>query len=158
MKLAALVILVLAVSACADGDLDSGLRTAAEGTWKLDSATDGGVALDQLADKDITLRIEGGELSGRAACNSYFGSYTPRPGGSIVIGEGIGSTEMWCDGLMDAERIYLDALGKINRAALVDGGLVLSGDNYQLTFTRQEVPAPRSSDNPNEPIDSGSDD
>lgn len=84
-----------------------------EGTaWSLDRyrAADGTMAA-ALPATTVTALFEGGNLTGSAGCNSYFGSYTLQGGNGIAIGP-LGSTLMFCGepGVMEQETAYLALL------------------------------------------------
>ena len=84
-----------------------------EGTpWMLDFylAADGALTA-VLPDTPVTAVFEGGNLTGSAGCNSFFGSYTITGESGIIIGP-LGSTLMFCGepGVMDQETAYLSLL------------------------------------------------
>lgn len=79
---------------------------------------------------------EGGRLSGKSSCNSFFGSVTVAAD-SIRIGE-IGSTLMACpEPIMRQETAYLKALGDAARFSITDSSLVIhyAGSNKPLRFS-----------------------
>ena len=88
----------------------------------------------------VTLVIDDGGIGGEV-CNAYGGNFTGTVGhGSadeIAISE-LFSTMMWCeaDGLMDLENRYLRALESATKAQLIEGALVLAGDDVRLRFER----------------------
>jgi heat shock protein HslJ len=83
-------------------------------------------------EQEFTLEIQGDRLAGRSGCNRFVGAW------KVVddvreIGP-LASTMMWCDGLMELERSFLQALESArgarqdrDRLVLVngDGGLVI---------------------------------
>ncbi len=80
----------------------------------------------------ITLSFEKGQAGGSGACNSYGSEYT-QDGAKLSFGQ-IVSTLMYCDGVMDYEMGYTDALGTVesfrlegDRLSLLDesGAVVL---------------------------------
>jgi heat shock protein HslJ len=83
----------------------------------------------------ITLRFEDGQLRGTAGCNSYFGNYQ-LDGDSISVGT-LGSTEMWCEGLMDQESAYLALLRDAETVTRQGESLILTGPTGRLVFARQ---------------------
>jgi len=107
----------------------------ATGSWTLVRGTDGGVAIRIVADHPITLTVDGGKVSGRAACNTY--------GGDVVVADGqlrfspMSMTEMACDEpSMAAEAAYVAALGKVRGASRDGNRLTLTGTGVELTFDR----------------------
>jgi heat shock protein HslJ len=140
MKLVvALLALVVVLAACGSDDADSSGATTtgggAEGAWKLSSGTVDGEPIPLLADYPVTLVIEDGQISGRAACNSYGGSVSV-DGSSIEIGE-VAWTEMGCEpAVMESEQAFLAALMLVDTIE-VDGDVAtLSGGGAELVFSR----------------------
>lgn len=82
----------------------------------------------------ITLRVEGGEISGTAACNSYSGTVDVTPD-TIAVGD-LAQTEMACPdpGVHDSESAYLEALRAVERYERTGGELVLFGAGNELRF------------------------
>ena len=84
--------------------------------------------------REITVRFgSDGQVSGRAACNRYFGSYI-RNGGELSFGP-VGATQMACDpATMNAEREFLSVFNDVTEVALApDGALVLrTADGREL--------------------------
>lgn len=76
-----------------------------------------------------------GDVNGDAGCNRFIGDYGVR-GSRIDIGP-LGSTLMFCKGVMDAEREYLKALEKASSFTAKGGKLTLLGPRGAtlLTFT-----------------------
>jgi heat shock protein HslJ len=74
---------------------------------------------------EFSLEIQGDRLAGRSGCNRYMGTWTMDEG-RLRIGP-LASTMMFCDGLMELERAFLDALqattgarGRADRLELTD--------------------------------------
>lgn len=110
-------------------------------TWELESGSGPDGPLELRDTHPVTLMFESGQVSGTAACNSYFGDVTLTDG-SITVG-GLARTEMACMPLevMELEQAYLDALAAVERAVLVGGRLVLTGPLVELEFgAREPVP------------------
>ena len=84
----------------------------------------------------VDLQFQGGETSGKAACNSYGGSYEATSDGDVTFGQ-IASTAMACldDDLMSLESGYLQTLQASTGFQVSEAGLVLTGGNVALTFT-----------------------
>jgi heat shock protein HslJ len=106
---------------------------ALNGTWQLDSGTHGGATLPIIADNPITMTIDGSEIGGRAACNTYGG--TIETDGRAVTISALSMTEMGCDQpVMAAEAAYIAALADVSGADRSDDELRLTGDSVDLTF------------------------
>ncbi len=85
------------------------LLTGAE--WQIENVSGGGVI--DGAEVTIAFDVEG-RVSGRAACNRYFGGYD-LTGEGVSFGQ-LASTQMACaESLMDLERKTLAALGQVRR-------------------------------------------
>ena len=80
----------------------------AGGEWVLVGYGPEGALIELPAGALVTIRFADGGLRGSAGCNSYFGGYQVS-GDAIEVGP-VGSTEMWCEGLMDLEDVYLATL------------------------------------------------
>lgn len=127
------MIVMLLLSGCS---LLSGAGMASfDGEWLLQAGTNQGVAIPMVAGSTVTLQVDGTEVGGSAACNSYGGKIAVS-GSSIAIGELI-QTEMACvdNRLMALESAYLAALPRVARAARSGNGLVLSGPQVELRFS-----------------------
>jgi heat shock protein HslJ len=124
---AALIALVAA--ACGLGpvaDLD--------GEWILQRGTVGGRALQLLEGAPVSLRIDGSEIGGTAACNHYGGEMD-RDGDRISIGA-VSMTEMGCaEPIMALEAAYLDGLSRVDTARRDVDQLRLTGPATELDFT-----------------------
>ena len=113
--------------------------SAPDGTWMLVSASDANGPLPVDAGP-VTLVIDDGSVGGEV-CNAYGGTVTGTVGrtsaGEITISE-VFSTMMWCeaDGPMDLENRYFRALESATKAQLIEGSLVLAGDDVRLRFER----------------------
>lgn len=130
--LVAVVALVAAVTAgCGDraGTADAG-DVDLEGSWHLVTGNDAQGAFD-LAGRDVTLVVEGGEVSGTSACNHYFGNVTVDD--ETVAFGGLGGTEMGCDPpVMDLEQRYLTALAAVDQGVRTRDDLTLVGPDISL--------------------------
>lgn len=127
------LLLVLGLTACGTEQLapgGEGPEPDAElsGEWEL---VDG---VEVVKGHPITLRVEGGEVGGVAACNSYGGTVTI-DGDRFSVGD-IARTEMGCPapGVHESERAYLDALLVVERYERDGEQLVLRGPDVQLRF------------------------
>jgi len=127
-KLASLTALALALVACSPDEVNiDGSWVLVDGSWESQE-----IPID--ADKPITLEIDGDHISGKAACNSYGGDLTTD--NASFETSGVFQTEMAClpEAVMEAERIYMGALGAVDTAAQEDERLVLSGTDTELIF------------------------
>ena len=134
----------LALAACGNepaagsGDLPGG---SLDGDWTLVEGTVSGEPIHALRERGVTLTVDGDEVSGSSACNSYFG--TVEIDGSSVRFEGLGGTEMACEpDVMALEQTYLAALADVHSAAIEDDQLVLTGDQVELRFDPVEPAEP----------------
>jgi heat shock protein HslJ len=76
-------------------------------SWR---ATRFGINLADMpsADQEFTLEIQGDRVAGRSGCNRFVGAWKVEDG-ALEIGP-LASTMMWCDGLMELERSFLQGL------------------------------------------------
>jgi heat shock protein HslJ len=111
---------------------------ALDGDWVVTGYNDGQGAFVTVDDGSIQLSIAGEQLSGTAGCNRFMGAIT-QDADTIAIGQ-LGSTEMFCDGLMEREAAVMASLAASTQVQVVDGGLAFldSAGTLQL----QLVPGP----------------
>ncbi|TZF81465.1 META domain-containing protein [Pedobacter sp. BS3] len=126
------IALLLSVSACKTLTQSSDQPALENTHWKL-------IALDQkpvdFGDNAFLELKDGDKISGKAACNSFFGEYEARSK-SIKFSK-IGSTKMFCNNLMDQENLILTNLQKANRYEIRYGMLYLYDSNMLLmTFKK----------------------
>ena len=74
---------------------------------------------------EVSLSFAGGEVTGKAACNGYFASYTQE--GSQLSITNAGATEMFCmeEGIMELEQAFLGSLPNVRSFQIQMGGLAL---------------------------------
>lgn len=72
-------------------------------------------------------------MKGNGGCNNIFSEFTAEDG-RIEFGP-IGSTMMYCDGLMDVEASYTLALEEVSRYEIISDQLVLSSEDYTTVLT-----------------------
>jgi heat shock protein HslJ len=114
-----------------------------DGDWVLRSGSVDGQPLALVANRVVTLRIDGDEVGGTAACNIYGGTID-RDGSTITIGA-LSMTEMGCDEpTMALESAYLAALAAVTSADRAESSLLLEGPGVELTFAL-DVPEPDAS-------------
>jgi heat shock protein HslJ len=128
----ALVCAAVAVTACADPG-----EPAADPTgiaWELTSGTVEGTALPVFDSHPITLSFTDDGAGGTAACNGYGGSYSIS--GTEVSFAQLMWTEMACmpEEVMESERLYLEALPRVETFSMTNDGLTLSGDGVELAY------------------------
>lgn len=110
-----------------------------QGSWQLRSGSADGIEIPIVADHPITMTIEGSEIGGTSACNSYGGRLTVT-GGRLRIGE-LAMTMMGCeDAVMAAEAAYTAALSAVDSIGRDGQDLVLSGPGVELRFTALAPP------------------
>jgi heat shock protein HslJ len=134
---AAIVVLVTACGGATVPSAPSVPPAALEpaGEWLLTAGTVDGQQLNLVADAPVTLVVEGSNVSGRSACNQYFGQFAVVDG-HVSLG-GLGGTEMACEEpIMTLEGAYLAGLAKIDAARLDGDALVLTGPGTELHFER----------------------
>ncbi len=133
MKHSGFVILIIAIigAVIAVGSIgavvaSSSDKTSPEGNWVLDS------------DKNITLIIGNGSISGNSGVNNYFGSVTVE-NGKLTIGP-LGSTMMaGPEDAMKAESEFLTALNNASSYKIVDGKLVITDAAGAVILTFSKV-------------------
>jgi heat shock protein HslJ len=108
------------------------------GTWQLVAGEADGAPLALIPTHPVTLRVDDDTVGGTSACNHYGG--TLRLEDNRVSIDEIYMTEMACIGvgIMELEATYLEALGRIDTAAVESGLLVLSGEGVTLRFEAVE--------------------
>ena len=135
-KLLVGMLMMMALAVLLIGCGQAGAPTSLEGTsWVLTSLN----GSSPIAGSEITLAFQGGQGTGSAGCNSYFGSYTVEGADKLTF-SAIASTEMAClepEGLMEQETEYLDTLRAATGFRLSDGKLEIpSAGGGLLVFSR----------------------
>jgi heat shock protein HslJ len=112
----------------------NGASGSLEGDWRLEAGTNGGQPIPIVAGSPITLKVDGTQAGGTAACNHYGGNI--HVSGSNVSFSDVAQTEMACldDRIMASEAAYLTALLKVTTAERSDNAMVLSGPGVELRF------------------------
>ncbi len=125
------LILMLLLSGCSL--LSGGASASLDGEWHLQAGTNQGQPIPIVAGSRLTLNIDGTQVGGSAACNTYGGTIQVN-GASIVI-SALSMTEMACqENLMASEAAYLAALPRVTAAARDGNSLVLSGPQVELRY------------------------
>jgi heat shock protein HslJ len=135
------VVLGLAVLGCSEAGSPSAVSgpVDATGSWQLTGGQTDGIALALAPDFPISMTVDGSQVSGRSACNSYSGEIVV-DGGRVRFSQ-TSMTQMACqDPVMAAESAFFAAMGRIGAASLDGGGLVLSGPGVRLEFERLAPP------------------
>jgi len=126
------MILMLLLSGCSL--LSGSGTTSLDGEWLLQAGTNQGQAVPIVAGSKITLKIDGNQAGGSAACNLYGG--TIQVNGSSIAISALSMTEMACqENVMASESAYLAALPRATMAARSGNGLLLTGPQVELRFT-----------------------
>jgi len=112
----------------------SGASASLDGDWRLEAGTNQGQPVPIVAGSPISLKIDGTQAGGTAACNHYGGQIHVS-GTSISFSE-MAQTEMACvdDRIMASETAYMTALQKVTTAERSGNALVLSGPGVELRF------------------------
>ncbi len=98
-----------------------------DGVWELSAG------LSMVDGYPITMSIDHAGVTGRAACNAYFGTVTVN-GSSISFGE-LGQTAMGCEpAVLAAENAFLTVLQLVSHFEFAEGALVLSSPEGDLVF------------------------
>jgi len=80
-------------------------------------------------DFEITAAFTSDQISGRAAINTYSGSYTVTPDGEFAVGELARTLMAGSEEDMRAEDTYFQLLGEATAYQVDDGQLILSDAN-----------------------------
>lgn len=137
-----IVLLVALTVGCAGGGQASEpppSQGPVEGSWVLTAGTLDGAQVPIPEDHRITLTVEGTQIGGTAACNSYGGRVVPGPGGMRI--EHLSQTDMACEEpAMAAEAIYLTALTRVRQLVRDGEELIGRGDGVELRFDMLRPP------------------
>ena len=140
LRLAVVLTAVLVLPGC--GGASAGSAPELVGDWELVELWRNGAVQPAPMAARATLLVEDDGLRGTSFCNQYSGSYE-LDGDDLSI-TGLGGTEMGCEpDIMAAEATYLESLGAVDRAAMDEGFLVLTGPDLELRF-RTLPPVPTS--------------
>jgi heat shock protein HslJ len=137
---AAFAAFVVLVAACGDASVstqpsDPPQALDPTGPWQLTAGTVDGRPLALIADAPVTFVVDGSNVTGRSACNQYFGQFALVDG--RVSLSGLGGTEMACEEpIMTLEGAYLAGLAKVDAARMDGEALVLTGPDTELRFER----------------------
>jgi len=130
-RFAFITALALILAAC--GSDSAGQAAHLDGDWLLIEGSLDGAALTQPPDHRVTMNVEGSQIDGRAACNSYGGAVRTE-GGSFSIDE-LAWTAMACQpDVMALESEFLEALGRADSWTRADTEAILTGTGTELVF------------------------
>ena len=103
-------------------------------SWRLSEIREAsGVTLSYEGEAPFTLSFGAdGRYNGRADCNRYGGAFEAGPSGSLRLSQGL-STLAACPGPSVSEDFF-EVLNDVDRYALADGRLTLSGPGGALVF------------------------
>jgi heat shock protein HslJ len=103
--------------------------------WRLKEWESGGKTEAVPKGIEITASIRDGRISGRSACNSYFGSCEWSSNGTLRISR-VAATQMACEAdVMRWESRYTSALEKLDGWSISDSVLTLDAEGKeQLRF------------------------
>lgn len=128
-----LVVIAVVFSGCRALNVNSESLLLENSKWRLVSVNQKPVDLGEKA--FITFDSKAKRTAGKAACNSFFASYEHIQ--NNITFSGVGSTKMFCEGVMDIENQIITNLQKTNRFEIKSDILYLYSSNEQLlTFTR----------------------
>lgn len=130
-RIALLLTVGLVVTAC----LGTDFADSVEGAWELDAGSLDGEPIPILDSHPITMTLEGDQISGKAACNSYGGRFL-LDGNEFSIQEGLAWTEMACmpQEVMESEQAFLQALTRVDTVEMGDERLTLAGPDVEMSF------------------------
>jgi heat shock protein HslJ len=87
-----------------------------------------------LPESQLSLQFEGeGKANGEGGCNSFFTDYQVAEDGAMQFGP-VGATKMFCEGAMEAENAYFQALGKVSAFRTEDWKLFLTSGDGQTAL------------------------
>ncbi len=137
---AALIVSALPGLASAQDETETVTQPAEGVEWQLGSYLSEGILIDVPAEVDVTLLMTGGDASGSAGCNSYFGSYVIDDT-SLTFPGPFGSTQKFCEGAaQEVEDAYLPLLGAVSGWTIDEAGmLVLTGLDGEVSLVYAEA-------------------
>lgn len=125
------LLLILALTGCSI--ISGGATASLDGEWQLRDGTNQGQPIPIVAGSRITLKIDGTQVGGSAACNIYGGTIEVH--GSSVVISALSMTEMACqEDVMASEAAFLAALPRATTVARNGDTLVLTGPELELRF------------------------
>ncbi|MEJ7778581.1 MAG: META domain-containing protein [Daejeonella sp.] len=128
-----LLLCLLVLSGCSAINSSADLPRLGESTWNLTAIEQRPVNFNGRA--FIKFDEKESKISGKALCNSYFSEYEMI--GKKVTFSSVGSTKMYCEGMMDEENQIITNLQKTKRYDVKSDFLYFyAGEKLVLTFKR----------------------
>lgn len=128
-----LLLCIVSLSACTAVQPTSDLPKLGESTWKLIAIAHRPVNFGDRA--FLKFDEKENKISGKAVCNSFFSDYEMI--GQKITFPAIGSTKMYCEGIMDDENRIITALQNVKRYEVKSDFLYFyASDALLLTFKR----------------------
>ena len=125
------LLLMLVLTGCSI--VSGGATASLDGEWQLRDGTNQGQPIPIVAGSRITLKVDGTQVGGSAACNIYGGTIEIH--GSSVVISALSMTEMACEeDRMASEAAYLAALPRTTTVERNGDSLVLTGPELELRF------------------------
>jgi heat shock protein HslJ len=127
------LILLISLASCTAMQPKADLPRLGESSWKLMSIEKKPVNYGDRA--FLKFDEKENKISGKAACNSFFAEYEMI--GQKITFSALGSTKMYCEGIMDDENQIITHLQKTTRYEVKSDMLYLyAGDMLALTYKR----------------------
>lgn len=128
-----LLLCLFFLTGCAALKPNSDIPKLGESVWNLTAIEQRPVNFDGRA--FIKFDEKENKVSGKALCNSYFSDYEMI--GQKITFSSVGSTKMYCEGMMDEENQIITQLQKTKRYEVKSDFLYFySGEKLALTFKR----------------------
>jgi heat shock protein HslJ len=128
-----LLLCLFLITSCSALKPNSDLPKLGESVWNLTAIEQRPVNFDGRA--FIKFNEKENKISGKALCNSYFSDYEMI--GQKITFSSVGSTKMYCEGMMDEENQIITQLQKTKRYEVKSDFLYFySGEKVVLTFKR----------------------
>lgn len=132
MKTLVLFVMV-AIASCTAIKPTSDLPKLGESNWTLTAIEQRAVSFGDRA--TVKFDEKENKIAGKAVCNSFFSEYEMI--GNKITFTGVGSTKMYCEGVMDQENQIISNLQKTTRYEVKADFLYLyAGDTLVLTYKR----------------------
>ena len=128
-----LLIFLFFLTACSALKSKTDIPKLGESVWNLTAIEQRPVNFDGRA--FIKFDEKENKVSGKALCNSYFSDYEMT--GQKITFSSVGSTKIYCEGVMDEENQIITQLKKTKRYEVKSDFLYFySGEKLLLTFKR----------------------
>lgn len=138
VRLALAFVLLIGSAACSA--IGGGPIDAMQGEWVFTDGIAGGAPITPIDGVPITLRVDGTDVSGTAACNQYSGSVEATATG--IRFRDLFQTLIGCDQPITAlEAAFMDALQAAEVVDREGDTLTLRGTDLELRFVRRQPEA-----------------